>query len=109
MGRFLFSGKRSSRWGFIGKIRIRLPLFAHFDLFHEFPALSQFAVKRTIKAREFEYCVSLKEDIYKMIDMFFDIQRTGTLEDSGSIEDILGKLEPGDEPYEEEIEGMEKT
>ena len=41
-----------------------------------------------------------------MIDMFFDIQRTGTLEDSGSIEDILGKLEPGDEPYEEEIEGM---
>lgn len=64
------------------------------------------AVKRTIQAREFEYCVSLKEDIYRMIDMFCDIQRTITLGESRSIEEILGKLEPGDEDYDEEIEGM---
>ncbi|MCP4666355.1 MAG: GspE/PulE family protein [Deltaproteobacteria bacterium] len=71
---------------------------------HYLPARD--AVKRTIQAREFEYCVSLKDDIYRMIDLFFDIQRTGALGEGGSIEDILGKLEPGEEEYDEDMEGM---
>ncbi len=50
------------------------------------------AIKRLIKAGKFEYCVSLKEDIRKMIDMFFNVKRTEILPSSGSIEDILGQL-----------------
>jgi len=51
------------------------------------------AIRRLMPATKFEYCVSLKEDIYEMINLFFDVKRTGLLEDSGSIEDILGQLE----------------
>lgn len=64
------------------------------------------AIKRTIPAKEFEYCVALKEDIFKMIDLFFDVERTEMLKGSGSIEDILGRLEPGSEEYDEELEGL---
>ena len=64
------------------------------------------AIKRLIPAKKFEYCVSLKEDIYEMINLFFDVKRTELLKDSGSIEDILGQLEADEEAYEEEIEGM---
>ena len=67
---------------------------------------SRDAVRRIITAKDFEYCVSLREDIYKMIDLFFDVKRTGMLTDSGSIEDILGQLEPGVEDHDEEVEGM---
>ena len=67
---------------------------------------SRDAIRRIIPAKEFEYCVSLREDIYKMIDLFFDVRRTGMLTDSGSIEDILGQLEPGAEYYDEEVEGV---
>jgi type II secretory ATPase GspE/PulE/Tfp pilus assembly ATPase PilB-like protein len=67
---------------------------------------SRDAIRRIIPAKEFEYCVSLREDIYKMIDLFFDVKRTGMLTDSGSIEDILGQLEPGSEYYDEEFEGV---
>ncbi|MFP3927987.1 MAG: ATPase, T2SS/T4P/T4SS family, partial [Desulfobacteraceae bacterium] len=60
------------------------------------------AIKRLMPGREFEYCVSLKEDIFRMIDLFFDVKRSELLEDSGSIEDILGQLEAaGDEPEED--------
>jgi len=50
-------------------------------------------VKRLIPGKEFEYCVSLKDDIFKMIDLFFDVKRSEILEDTGSIEDLLGQLE----------------
>jgi len=50
-------------------------------------------VKRLISGKEFEYCVSLRDDISQMIDLFFNVKRSTLLEDSGSIEDLLGQLE----------------
>ncbi|RLC27676.1 MAG: pilus assembly protein [Deltaproteobacteria bacterium] len=64
------------------------------------------AIKRLIKAKDFEYCVSLKDDIFQMIDLFFDVKRSELLSDSGSIEDLLGQLEPGADEFDEEEEGM---
>jgi len=59
-------------------------------------------IKRLIPGREFEYCVSLREDILQMIDMFFDVKRTDFLESTGSIEDLLGQLEAsGDDDFED--------
>jgi len=52
-------------------------------------------IKRLIPGKEFEYCVALKEDIFRMIDLFFDVKRSELLEDTGSIEDLLGQLESG--------------
>ncbi len=49
-------------------------------------------IRRLIPSKDFEFCVSIKDDIFEMIDLFFDIKRIGTMEDSGSIEDILGQL-----------------
>ena len=62
------------------------------------------AIKRLIPSKEFEYCVALREDIFKMIDLFFDVKRTALMGDSGSIEDILGKLGGPDEEADEELE-----
>ncbi|MBN2059382.1 MAG: GspE/PulE family protein [Deltaproteobacteria bacterium] len=60
------------------------------------------AVKKLINAKDFEYCVSTREDIFSMIDLFFDVKRSELLEDSGSIEDLLGQLEgQEDEDYDE--------
>ena len=59
------------------------------------------AIERIIKDKKIEYCVSLREDIYEMIGRFFDEQETETLIDSGSIEDILGKLAPDDDEEED--------
>jgi type II secretory ATPase GspE/PulE/Tfp pilus assembly ATPase PilB-like protein len=64
------------------------------------------AVKRIIPGRKFEYCVSLREDIFKMIDLFFDVDRTEMLHGAGSIEDILGQLEGTEEYYDEAVEGV---
>lgn len=64
------------------------------------------AIRRLMPAKKFEYCVSLKEDIYEMINLFFDVKRTELLEDSGSIEDILGQLESDDETQDDEFDGM---
>jgi type II secretory ATPase GspE/PulE/Tfp pilus assembly ATPase PilB-like protein len=65
------------------------------------------AIKRIIPGRKFEYCVSLREDIFKMIDLFFDVSRTEMLKGSGSsIEDILGQLEGSEEYYDEESNGV---
>ncbi|MFO7784709.1 MAG: ATPase, T2SS/T4P/T4SS family [Thermodesulfobacteriota bacterium] len=52
-------------------------------------------IKRLMPGKEFEHCVSIREDIYKMIDLFFDVKRGELIDDSGSIEDILGQLEGG--------------
>lgn len=60
------------------------------------------AIKRLLPAKEYEYCVALKEDIFKMIDLFFGIKRTELLEGDHSIEDILGKLEVNEEEESEE-------
>ncbi len=59
------------------------------------------AIKRLFPAARFEYCVSLREDIYEMIAHFFDVRDIKKLKGPGSIEDILGKLESD---YEEEEE-----
>ena len=64
------------------------------------------AIKRLIPARRFEYCVALKEDIYDMINLFFDVKRTELLNDSDSIEDILGQLASDDDEYDEEMASM---
>ncbi|MBS1237883.1 MAG: hypothetical protein H6R37_1127, partial [Deltaproteobacteria bacterium] len=61
-------------------------------------------IRRLIPGKEFEYCVALKEDIFRMIDLFFDVKRSTLLEDAGSIEDILGQLEPSEEEGAEEAE-----
>ncbi|MBN2126314.1 MAG: GspE/PulE family protein [Deltaproteobacteria bacterium] len=61
-------------------------------------------VRRLIPGKDFEYCVSLREDIFHMIDHFFDVKRGSLGEDSGSIEDILGQLEGSEEEEGEEGE-----
>jgi type II secretory ATPase GspE/PulE/Tfp pilus assembly ATPase PilB-like protein len=60
-------------------------------------------IRRLIPGNEFEYCVALKEDIFKMIDFFFDVKRGVSADEAGSIEDILGQLEPTDEENSEEL------
>ncbi len=64
----------------------------------------QDAVKGLILGKEFEFCVSLKEDIIKMIEHFFDVKSSDLLGGSGSIEDILGQLESGEEEGDDELE-----
>jgi type II secretory ATPase GspE/PulE/Tfp pilus assembly ATPase PilB-like protein len=67
---------------------------------------AQDTVKGLIQGKEFEFCVSLREDIIKMIDHFFDVARS-SLNESGarSIEEILGQLETQEEEVEE-LDGM---
>ena len=66
----------------------------------------QDAIKGLIPGQEFEFCISLKEDIIKMIDHFFDVRRSNLMDESGSIEDILGQLESGEEEVDDELEGV---
>ncbi|MBU2498312.1 MAG: Flp pilus assembly complex ATPase component TadA, partial [Proteobacteria bacterium] len=61
-------------------------------------------IRRLMPGREFEYCVALREDVFKMIDLFFDVKRSGLMNNSGSIEDILGQLETTDDEYADEGE-----
>ena len=62
-------------------------------------------INRMMPGKKFEYCVALKEDIFKMIDLFFDVKRKDAM-GTGSIEDILGKLDVGEEEDEEELTGV---
>jgi len=66
----------------------------------------QDTVKGLIPGKEFEFCVSLREDIIKMIDHFFDVKRSSLIADSGSIEEILGQLESGEEEEGEYLDGV---
>jgi len=66
----------------------------------------QDAIKGLIPGREFEFCVSLKEDIIKMIDHFFDVKRSHLMGESGSIEEIIGQLEGGEQEVDDELEGV---
>jgi type II secretory ATPase GspE/PulE/Tfp pilus assembly ATPase PilB-like protein len=59
-------------------------------------------ISRLIPAKQYEYCVALKEDIFRMIDLFFGVKT----KDSGSIEDILGKLDVSDEDEDDELVGV---
>jgi type II secretory ATPase GspE/PulE/Tfp pilus assembly ATPase PilB-like protein len=61
-------------------------------------------IRRLIPGKDFEFCVSIKDDIFQMIDLFFDIKRTGTMGDSGSIEDILGQLGTEEEEDTDELD-----
>ena len=61
-------------------------------------------IKRLIPAKDFEYCVSLRDDIFRMINLFFDVKRTEMLEDTGSIEDLLGQLETDDDDDFDELD-----
>jgi len=61
-------------------------------------------IKRLISGKDFEYCVSTKDDIFQMIDLFFDVKRSEMLDDSGSIEDILGQLGVEEEEDFDELE-----
>ncbi|MBW2206531.1 MAG: Flp pilus assembly complex ATPase component TadA [Deltaproteobacteria bacterium] len=63
-------------------------------------------IRRLIPGKQFEYWVALREDIMKMIDLFFDVKRSEMMGDSGSIEDILGQLEGTNE---EDVEDLEKV
>jgi len=63
-------------------------------------------IRRLIPGKEFEYCAALKEDIFRMIDLFFDVKRSSLLEDSGSIEDILGQLEASDDEGAEDADKL---
>ncbi|MGD9159701.1 MAG: GspE/PulE family protein [Desulfobacteraceae bacterium] len=61
-------------------------------------------IKQIMPGVNLEFCVSLKEDIFQMIDYFFDVERTGLISDSGSIEELLGRLDMGEEEEYEETE-----
>jgi type II secretory ATPase GspE/PulE/Tfp pilus assembly ATPase PilB-like protein len=63
-------------------------------------------VKRLVPGKEFEYCVSLREDIIQMIDLFFNVRRTDFMENTGSIEDLLGQLDAGSD---DDFEDMERV
>ena len=62
-------------------------------------------ISRIIQKKELEYCVSTREDIFKMIDHFFVGSGKEIIADSGSIEDILGQLKSEDDDEPEENEG----
>jgi type II secretory ATPase GspE/PulE/Tfp pilus assembly ATPase PilB-like protein len=62
------------------------------------------AISRLIPGRKFEYCAALKDDIFKMIDLFFNVERSDMMKDSGTIEDILGQLAGPEEEFDEDLE-----
>ena len=63
-------------------------------------------IKRVLKKRNLEYCVSTREDIFRMIDHFFVGSSKDVIPDAGSIEEILGQLKTDDEDEPEESEGV---
>jgi type II secretory ATPase GspE/PulE/Tfp pilus assembly ATPase PilB-like protein len=67
----------------------------------------QDTAKGLIPGKDYEFCVSLREDIIKMIDHFFDVSRSSLMNETGSrsIEDILGQLDTA-EDEEEDLSGM---
>ncbi len=62
-------------------------------------------VNRYLKSKKIKYCVSVREDIYKMVDQFFDVKTADKSSSSGSIEDILGQLSPVDDE-EDDFDSM---
>ena len=66
----------------------------------------QDAIKGIIHGEDYEFCVSLREDIIKMIDHFFDVKISSLTSDRGSIEEILEQLDVGEKYVDEQIEGV---
>ncbi|MFC1884818.1 ATPase, T2SS/T4P/T4SS family, partial [Thermodesulfobacteriota bacterium] len=64
------------------------------------------SIQRILPGKKLEYCVSLREDIFRMINMFFDVQSEEILSESGSIEDLLGQLDLGEDHFDEDTERM---
>ena len=61
-------------------------------------------IKRLMPGKDFEFCVAVRDDIFEMINLFFNVKRSELLHDSGSIEDILGQLESHEEEDFDELE-----
>ena len=61
------------------------------------------SVKSLIRAENYEFAVGLKEDILQFLDYFYG---TPQVQDDGSIDDILGKLDTGDEEEAEDAAQM---
>ncbi len=59
-------------------------------------------IARIIPGKKFEYCVSTKEDIKKIIDLFFNMAPKESSTGDTSIESILGGLQPEEDITEEE-------
>ncbi len=57
------------------------------------------SVKSLIPAEKYEFAVGLREDIIQFLDYFYGVS-VSRGEDEGSIDDIIGKLEPGEEEIE---------
>ena len=63
------------------------------------------AIKKIFPAKKLEYCVALKEDIEKMIDVFFGKLTAEIVQEGTSIEDLMGKLQAEQHEEEEETVG----
>ena len=61
------------------------------------------SVKSLIPAEKYEFAVGLKEDILQFLDYFYG---TPQETDESSIDDILGKLDEGDDAYSEDAAEM---
>lgn len=61
-------------------------------------------IAKILPGNRFEYWVSTKDDIEKIIDLFFNVKKITPLTDSTSIETLLTKLETEEAEEEEEEE-----
>jgi len=60
------------------------------------------AIKKIFLGKKLEYCVALKEDIDKMIDVFFGKLTPEIVQEGTSIEDLMGRLQTEQQEEEEE-------
>ncbi len=65
-------------------------------------------ISKVLPGNKFEYWVSTKEDIEKIIDLFFKTKKVFSLEESTNIEDLLTQLETGEKIEAEEAEEEEE-
>jgi len=61
-------------------------------------------IQRLMPGKNLEFRVSLRDDVYKMIDLFFDVKRSSLVGGANSIEDLLGQYNPCEGEDEDEIE-----
>jgi type II secretory ATPase GspE/PulE/Tfp pilus assembly ATPase PilB-like protein len=65
-------------------------------------------VRRLMPGEEIEYCVALREDVFKMIDRFFGRQGPEAPVGARSIEEILGQLPKVEEEEDEAVRVSEE-
>jgi type II secretory ATPase GspE/PulE/Tfp pilus assembly ATPase PilB-like protein len=58
------------------------------------------SVKSLIPAERYEFAVGLREDIIRFLDYFYGLSSDNRAEEEGTIDDLIGKLEPGEEEIE---------